>query len=100
MDIIKTETGYRYRNLSLKGLPPRCAQTLLLRAHGYSVAETAQKLGCGVSTIQSRIKDIFFKLKVHTTAAAVTAALTRGLMAVHDDSDGMETRQRLFYLRA
>lgn len=73
---------YQLDNLTAKGLAPRESQALLLLANGYSHKAAAAELGCGVKTIEGRIKNLFYKLRADNGPQLITQAFIKGhLMA-------------------
>lgn len=78
--ILRTETGYQLGNLHASGLAPRESQALLLRATGLSVAACAEVMGCGKNSVQDRMSNMFYKLKVDSTPALITKAFQSGFL--------------------
>ncbi|HUR33821.1 MAG TPA: response regulator transcription factor [Vicinamibacterales bacterium] len=62
------------------GLSTREVEVLELIARGYRNKEIAGALGIGQETVQTHIKRLFVKLGVSDRTAAVTVALTRGIV--------------------
>lgn len=62
------------------GLSGREVQILELIAKGYRNKEIAGELGIGHETVQTHIKRLFVKLQVSDRTAAVTVALSRGIV--------------------
>lgn len=69
---------YQLDNLTAKGLAPRESQALLLLANGYSHKAAAEELGCGVKTIEGRIKSLFYKLKAYNGPQLIANAFKQG----------------------
>lgn len=65
----------------LDALTPKEYKLLNLFAKGFSYQESADYLGCKLSTIQTHIKRIYKKLGVHSRAEAVHEARLLGLLA-------------------
>jgi two-component system nitrate/nitrite response regulator NarL len=61
-------------------LTPREREVLVLTADGLSAPEIAQRLQLGSATIRSHLQNLYEKLGVSDRAAAVAAALRRGLL--------------------
>lgn len=61
-------------------LTPREVEALQRVADGWSLSEAAADLGMALDTIKSHMERIKLKLGVNGTAAAVAAALRRGLI--------------------
>jgi DNA-binding CsgD family transcriptional regulator len=78
--IIQTDTGYQLGKLHAQGLAPRECQTLLLRATGLSIADCAQTLKCGKSTVQDRVTNMFYKLHVDSTPELITKCFSSGIL--------------------
>ena len=62
------------------GLSTREVEILELIAKGYRNKEIAGSLGIGQETVQTHIKRLFLKLHVSDRTAAVTVALSRGIV--------------------
>ena len=62
------------------GLSTREVQILELIAKGFRNKEIAGELGIGQETVQTHIKRLFVKLHVSDRTAAVTVALSRGIV--------------------
>lgn len=62
------------------GLSPREIEILELIAKGLRNKEIAAELGIGQETVQTHIKRLFVKLRVSDRTAAVTVALSRGIV--------------------
>ena len=62
------------------GLSTREVEILELIAKGYRNKEIAGALGIGQETVQTHIKRLFLKLHVSDRTAAVTVALSRGIV--------------------
>jgi DNA-binding NarL/FixJ family response regulator len=62
------------------GLSAREIQILELIAKGFRNKEIAGELGIGSETVQTHIKRLFVKLQVSDRTAAVTVALSRGIV--------------------
>ncbi len=78
--ILRTETGYQLGKLHVSGLTPRESQALLLRATGLSLSDCAQAMGCGKASVQDRIVNLFFKLRVNSTPELITKAFENGFL--------------------
>ena len=65
---------------SQNGLSAREIQILELIAKGFRNKEIAGELGIGHETVQTHIKRLFVKLHVSDRTAAVTVALSRGIV--------------------
>lgn len=78
--ILRTETGYQLGSLHVTGLAPRESQALLLRATGLSIAACATAMNCGKSSVQDRIVNLFFKLKVDSTPELITKSFQSGFL--------------------
>lgn len=65
---------------SQTGLSTREIEILELIAKGYRNKEIAGSLGIGQETVQTHIKRLFLKLQVSDRTAAVTVALSRGIV--------------------
>ncbi len=63
-------------------LSPRETETLQSLALGHTYKETADKLGISHHTAADHIKNIYRKLAVNSSAAAVYAGISAGLIAV------------------
>lgn len=61
-------------------LSERETDVLRLVAQGYVNKEIAQRLGIGVSTVSTHVKNLYRKLAVHTRVQVVRAAQARGLL--------------------
>lgn len=78
---IPTEVAERLALREAKtGLSTREVEVLELIAKGYRNKEIAGALGIGQETVQTHIKRLFVKLGVSDRTAAVTVALTRGIV--------------------
>jgi len=82
MNIQRTEQGYKAAHWEATGLPPRASQVLVLRALGFTCAETAEELGCGTETIKNRIKDLHYKLKARNNAQLINNAIVAGNLKI------------------
>ena len=78
--ILRTENGYQLGKLHVSGLTPRESQALLLRATGLSLSDCAQAMGCGKASVQDRIVNLFFKLRVNSTPELITKAFENGFL--------------------
>jgi DNA-binding NarL/FixJ family response regulator len=65
---------------SREPLSPRETEVLGLVARGFTYAETAQRMGILLSTVQSHVRNIYGKLDVHNKAEAVFEARQLGLL--------------------
>ncbi|HET9058935.1 MAG TPA: response regulator transcription factor [Acidimicrobiales bacterium] len=63
------------------GLTARELDVLRLVAKGLTNAEVGEALFIGEATVKSHLLHAFVKLGVHDRAAAVTTAISRGLLA-------------------
>jgi DNA-binding NarL/FixJ family response regulator len=63
-----------------EALSPRESEVLALVARGFTYAETAQRMGILLSTVQSHVRNIYGKLDVHNKAEAVFEARQLGLL--------------------
>ncbi|VTU45323.1 response regulator transcription factor [Variovorax sp. PBL-E5] len=61
-------------------LSPRESEVLALVARGFTYAETAERMGILLSTVQSHVRNIYGKLDVHNKAEAVFEARQLGLL--------------------
>jgi two-component system, NarL family, nitrate/nitrite response regulator NarL len=61
-------------------LTPREKEVLVLTAEGLSAPEIAGRLQLGAATVRSHLQNLYEKLGVSDRAAAVAAAMRRGLM--------------------
>jgi DNA-binding NarL/FixJ family response regulator len=61
-------------------LSERETDVLRLVAQGYVNKEIAQRLGIGVATVSTHIKNLYRKLAVRTRVQVVRAAQARGLL--------------------
>jgi len=61
-------------------LSERETDVLRLVAQGYINKEIAQRLGIGVATVSTHIKNLYRKLAVRTRVQVVRAAQARGLL--------------------
>lgn len=64
-----------------ESLSPRESEVLALIARGFTYAETAQRMGVLLSTVQSHVRNIYGKLDVHNKAEAVFEARQLGLLS-------------------
>jgi len=87
LKIVKTETGYMCGNLQCRGLTPRESQALLLRAKGLSIADCASTMKCGTRNVQDRIINLFYKLRVDSTRALITASFERGILSFYQQGN-------------
>jgi len=67
-------------------LSPREIETLQSLALGHTYQETAEKMGISHHTAADHIKNIYRKLAVNSSAAAVYAGISAGLIAVPKQS--------------
>jgi DNA-binding NarL/FixJ family response regulator len=58
----------------------REGQVLVLLERGFAVKQIAAALGISDSTVRSYVRNVFAKLDVHSTTAAIYAARTSGLL--------------------
>jgi len=65
---------------SAPALSERETDVLRLVAQGYVNKEIAQRLGIGVATVSSHVKNLYRKLAVRTRVQVVRAAQARGLL--------------------
>jgi DNA-binding NarL/FixJ family response regulator len=63
-----------------EALSPRETEVLGLVARGFTYAETAQRMGILLSTVQSHVRNIYGKLDVHNKTEAVFEARQLGLL--------------------
>ena len=63
-----------------EALSPRETEVLGLVARGFTYAETAQRMGILLSTVQSHVRNIYAKLDVHNKTEAVFEARQLGLL--------------------
>lgn len=63
-------------------LSPRELEVLKLVARGLRNKEVADQLGVSTDTVQTHIKHLFEKLNVSDRTAAVTVALSRGILHI------------------
>ncbi|WP_444813403.1 response regulator [Variovorax gracilis] len=63
-----------------EALSPRETEVLALVARGFTYAETAQRMGILLSTVQSHVRNIYAKLDVHNKTEAVFEARQLGLL--------------------
>ena len=61
-------------------LTTREREVLLLTADGLSAPEIAERLQLGAATVRSHLQNLYEKLDVSDRAAAVAAAMRRGLL--------------------
>jgi DNA-binding NarL/FixJ family response regulator len=61
-------------------LSDREVDVLKLVAQGYVNKEIANRLGIGVATVSTHIKNLYRKLAVHTRVQVVKVAQERGLI--------------------
>ena len=86
MLVTKRKPNFRIKPLALcvavAGAVPMMAQAEILEliAKGYRNKEIAGSLGIGQETVQTHIKRLFLKLHVSDRTAAVTVALSRGIV--------------------
>jgi two-component system nitrate/nitrite response regulator NarL len=71
---------YRREVVERPILTPREREVLLLTADGLSAPEIARRLQLGPATVRSHLQNLYEKLGVSDRAAAVAAALRRGLL--------------------
>ena len=71
-----TETGLS----DLPRLTSKEAELLQLIASGKSYAQSAERMGVALSTVQSYIRNLYRKLNVHSQTQAVSRARDRGLL--------------------
>jgi two-component system, NarL family, response regulator len=74
--------GVAERMASRVGLSPREVDVLELIADGKRNKEIADVLGITQETVQTHIKKLFHKLGVNDRTAAVTAAISRGIVHI------------------
>ena len=63
-----------------EALSARESQVLELLARGFTYAETAQRVGISLSTVQSHVRNIYGKLGVHNKTEALIEARQLGLL--------------------
>jgi DNA-binding NarL/FixJ family response regulator len=64
----------------LPALAPREVELLQQLSHGYTYAESADRMSLSLSTIQSYVRSVYRKLDVHTQVQAVRKAQQHGLI--------------------
>jgi DNA-binding CsgD family transcriptional regulator len=77
----------------LQRLTPREVQVVHCLARGCTYAQIAARLGVSAHTVTSHIKNLYFKLDVHSAAAAVMRAIEHGFIGAQPRSleHGMRT---------
>mgnify|MGYP004704219761 CR=1 FL=1 len=65
---------------AIPALSERETEVLKLVAQGYVNKEIAARLGIGIATVSTHIKNLYRKLAVHTRVQVVRAAQERGLL--------------------
>lgn len=68
-------------------LKPRHVDVLDYAAAGYSVAETAEKLGLAISTVSHLRGEAICEMGSLTITGAVVTALARGILSLDDYTD-------------
>lgn len=61
-------------------LSPREFEVLDLISRGFTYAETAQRIGVSVTTVQTHVRNIYGKLDVHNKSEAIYEARNLGLL--------------------
>lgn len=69
-------------------LEPREIEVLRLAAGGMNNSELASRLNVSVSTVKSRLRSTFGKLKVDSRTAAVAAAINLGVISENKSNRG------------
>ncbi len=67
---------------SIRSLTPRELQVLRSLSHGQTTAEIAAALGITAMTVQSHVKSVLTKLRVHSQVEAVRFAWRSGAIAI------------------
>lgn len=75
-------------------LSPREREVLRLLAQGRSVSEAASQLHISVLTLRGHVRNILFKLEVHSMTQAVALAHRSGLVERWDDDQGPRRASR------
>jgi len=77
-----SEQSKRLCTLALMSLSTREKEILSLFSKGFSYGETADVLGCKISTIQTLTKRVYKKLGVHSRSEAVFEAVRLGVLNI------------------
>jgi len=78
--ILRTENGYQLGEYHASGLAPQECRALLLIANGASATECTETLNCSRSSMQDRVTNMFYKLKVNSRPQLVGKALQSGIL--------------------
>jgi len=70
----------------LQRLTTREIQVVHCLAHGCTYAQVAERLGVSAHTVTTHIKNLYFKLDVHSAAAAVMRAIECGFLGAQPRS--------------
>lgn len=76
--ILRTETGYQLGQLHAADLSPRQSQVLLLRANGLQAKQCAEQLNCSTNNVRKLLAELFYKLRVKSSAELITKAFEKG----------------------
>jgi DNA-binding CsgD family transcriptional regulator len=70
----------------MQRLTAREIQVVHCLAHGCTYAQVADRLGVSAHTVTTHIKNLYFKLDVHSAAAAVMRAIEYGFLGAQPRS--------------
>lgn len=82
---MKTGVGYHQNRANRQTLTVREIEILTLFKEGYVYKEIAYKLNLTVATVKSDMRFILIKLDAVNSTHAVTLALKKGLIGLHDE---------------